>query len=104
MTDLLATIPATESQASTESIPWGLDVAPLLAAGEMPTNASCLLTDLATGVNYAAGLSGPPAILGTVITQTVTTLVAGHTYNLIYTFQAAPGKIFSPAVRIACPR
>ncbi len=104
MPDLLATSPSTRQQASTETIPWACDLTALLGVGETPSVPSCQLIDLATGVNYAAGLSGSATIVGNSIRQTVAALVAGHVYLLIFTFTAAVGKIFSPAVRIECPR
>ncbi len=104
MTDLTATIPTTEQQTSGETIPWALDVTPLLSDGETPSAPVVTLIDLATNTTYTSGLSGSPSFAGNVVTATVTGLVAGHTYELRFKFQAAAGKIFQPAVRLECPR
>jgi hypothetical protein len=103
VTDLLATIPATKEQASTETVPWSLDVTPLLADGETPSLPVVTLIDLASNEAYPTGLSGTPTLVGNVITQRVLSLQPGHVYRLVFQFQAAVGKVFSPAVILECP-
>jgi hypothetical protein len=62
------------------------DVTNALKSGETPASPTCTLTDLTTGSTYAAGLSGSASIAGNVISQKITSLVAGHRYRLVWTY------------------
>lgn len=104
MTDLLTTIPATETQGSTETIPWSVDLTALLGFGETPSLPAARLIDLATNAAYVDGLSGLPSLVSNVVTQTVTALTPGHVYELTFSFTAAAGKILSATVKLECPR
>lgn len=104
MTSLLTTNPATIEQASTEILPRGCDVTALLAVGETPSAPVVTLTDLGTNLPYAPGLVGSAAFVGNVLVQTIGGLVAGHSYELVFGFTAAAGKVWAPGLRIECPR
>lgn len=88
--------------ASTETLPLQFDCSPLLANGETPSAPSCVLLDLNTGHTYAAGIAASPSVSTVYVTQTVTGLVAGHSYRLLVTFTAAAGKVWTMMLSIYC--
>ncbi len=104
MPDVLATNPGTEPQASTERIFWTMDTSPLLGVGESAGSPVVTLIDIATGAAYPAGLDGSPQVVANVISQWVKSLVAGHKYDLVFTFTTSTGQVLSPALRLEVPR
>lgn len=69
-----------------------LDTAPYAPAGATPSQPSTKLVDLTTGRAVPLA-SGPVLRPGeTVITQLVRGLEAGHTYELVWAWQAGPAR------------
>ena len=99
----IAVSEATFPMASQETLPLTFDATAALLAGESVSNAQASLIQLDTGQNYAAGLIGPVAVNGALLTQTVTGLVPRKRYRLVIQFNAAIGKIWAPYLLIECP-
>lgn len=103
MSTQVHTIPDRVEQGSGETLPWRFDLAPLLGAGETPITPTARLTNLRTGVDYAAGLASAPVLTGLYITQAVTDLAAGTTYRLAVGFEADPlGAVWELLLDIVC--
>jgi hypothetical protein len=91
-------------QGSGETIPYSVDVAYRLLAGETVSGPTAGLVNEATGASYPGGLSGAAALSGTVITQKVTALAAGTNYVLTFTWTQAAGHVEQAFLRISCDR
>ena len=100
---LLATRPPRTEIASTETVTLECDMAALLASGETVLTPVVSLINVATGASYAGGLSGSPSVTGTRIRQSVTALVAGQRYRVIWTMTPVAGKIVSCETLLEVP-
>lgn len=104
---VLETLPDSLPQGPEEVVPYELDVAPWLGVGETPTlivSKPVKLIEVATDTLYPDGLLNVATISGTSIRVTVTSLQLGHSYDLVFPFQAAAGKEFAPTLRLVCRR
>lgn len=91
------------TQLTTETRPWAIDFAPEMDVGDVVGATTATLTNLLTGANYPGGLSGSPSVVGTVVTQTVTALVAGVNYRLVLTANMGGAKTTATALLLNCP-
>lgn len=90
-------------QVSTEVRPWAIDLSPELDSGDVPGAATSSLTDLLTGASYPSGLAGDPAVVGSVVTQAVQSLLPGHNYRLVITVAMGGAKETATALLISVP-
>jgi hypothetical protein len=99
----LSTSPAGITQATTEEIPWGIDMTAALPQGGSVTGPSCTLFDQTTGKSVT--LTDNPSVTGNVVTQIIrgSTLAANHVYLLTCTFTAAANTVLSTVTNITCP-
>lgn len=91
------------TQLSSEVRPWAIELAAEIDAGDVPASPTSVLTDLLTGLSFPAGLLGSPAVVGTVVTQTVSGLVAGRNYRLVITVGMGGSKQTATVLKITCP-
>jgi hypothetical protein len=105
MGTILNVIPDTHVQGSLETIPVKIDMVDLLdlEAGQAIGAPAAQLIDVASGVNYAGGLNGAISVSGTVVTQSLKSLVAGHRYRLIVTFTAVAGTVYEVVLEVEVP-
>lgn len=98
----IGTNPAAVGMATTDVIPYGVDMTNALPSGGSVSGVTCLLTDLRTGQKIT--LEDNPTVAGNVVTQIVrgSQLVAGHYYRLTIVFSAATNTVLTVAVEIAC--
>jgi hypothetical protein len=99
---LLSTIPPRVELASTDTLPLELDTTTRLLPGETLSQLSTRLIDLATNVEYPAGLPTAPSAVGNVITQLVSGLQAKHSYRLEFIYTVALNKTWTDYVRLDC--
>ena len=85
--------------ASIAKLTLGFDFSKWTTGGLTLSNPVVTLTDLGTGASYAAGLSGAASINGSVVSQTITGLVAGHSYDLVVGVTVSNGQ--QPAAKLA---
>ena len=106
MADPSTTVPGSISVLSGEMLPISIDFELLVAAGQTPSAPTASLYDITNGSpgTLAPGsLSGAASLVGTIVTQTVTALVAGHRYRLMLGLTAAAGVVWQAAVTLECP-
>lgn len=93
-----------ETQYTTETRPWAVDVGPSLDPGDIAATPTAAIFDLLTGLDVSSTcLAGSPTVVGTVITQTVFHLTAGRRYRLMLTANMGGTKETSQPVLIRCP-
>jgi hypothetical protein len=99
----IATTPAGVVQASTEEIPWGIDMTPALPVGGSVTGVSSSLLDQTNGKSVT--MADSPSVAGNIVTQIVRAgvLTANHTYLLTITYTAATSTVLSTVTTITCP-
>lgn len=100
------TVPGSITVLSGETLPLGIDFGLLIVAGQTPsapTSSLFDITDGSPGTAFAAGLSGAPSVSGTIVTQSVHSLVANHTYRLVLGLTAVAGTVWQAGVTIVCP-
>ena len=101
------TYPGAITVLSGETLPIGIDFTPLIATGQTPTTPTAALYDVTAVVGSGPGtpvtLTGSLTLVGNVVSQSVTGLVAGHTYRLVLGLTAAAGTIWQAGVILACP-
>jgi hypothetical protein len=88
---------------SQETLPLTFDATSLLLEGETISNATAELVQIDTGLEYANGRLGNPAVAGTEVTQTVTGLVPRKRYRLVMQLEVAVNKVWAPYLLIECP-
>lgn len=104
MTGVATTYPASATFLEGEQLPLGIDLGPLLRAGQTfssPTSYLEDITDEDPGTEVT--LTGSPTITGTIVTQNVQDLVAGRTYRLTLGATAAEGTIWKAGTVLVCP-
>jgi hypothetical protein len=104
MTGTSTTYPSSVTVLEGEELPLGIDLGPLLRAGQTfatPTSYLEDVTDDDPGAPVA--LVGAPTLTGTVVTQNVQNLMAGHTYRLTLGATAAVGTIWKAGTILVCP-
>lgn len=92
-----------ETVYSTETRPLSVDWTLAEDAGDSIGSITATLTDLLTGLPYPAGLLNLATYSGVTVTQSVTALVAGHNYRLMFSAGMGGSKVSSQPVLIACP-
>jgi hypothetical protein len=102
---ILSVVPNIHVQGSAEKLPVEIDMIDLLdvGLGEVVGSPDTDLIDIATNVNYAAGLNGAPTVDGTVLTQSLHNLIAGHRYRLVVVFNASASKTFETVLEVEVP-
>lgn len=95
----LATEPPVIALTADGAVTIPFDLAPLLGAGEVPTEVRTTLTDLTARVRVALP---PPTLAGTVLSQAVAGLTAGHDYRLVWTWVMGPGHAPSRVTILRC--
>jgi len=90
-------------QLTTETRPWAISMALEEDAGDVAASPTATLIDLLTGLSYPAGLLGSPSVAGTVVTQSVQSLIAGHNYRLVLTVGMGGSKTTATVLLISCP-
>jgi hypothetical protein len=91
------------TQYSTETRPWSMDWTLAEDQGDVIGAVTSTLTDLLTGLPYPGGLLGAPTGSGVTVTQTVTALVPGHNYRLMWSANMGGSKISSEPLLLNCP-
>jgi hypothetical protein len=91
------------TQLSTETRPWQVEMAAAEDAGDAIGSVTTTLVDLLTGASFPTGLSGAPTFSGTTVSQTVTALVAGHYYRLVWSANMGGAKVSAVSVILQCP-
>lgn len=102
----LATVPPTKQQATTETIPWDVDMTPNLAPDTEPTDVACTFTDFTPAVPQDITLEDEPTVDGMIVTQVIrgSYLTAGHSYQLLVTYNAGGSTVLSSILTITCPQ
>lgn len=99
----LATLPAEWEQGSFETLPLGVDMAPLLASGETISAPTARIIDKLTRADVSATcLLGSATSAGTVITAYVHNLQPRREYLLILEFDAAASKHWGTVTTLDC--
>lgn len=98
----LGTSPFTVAMATTDEIPYGVDMTNALPSGGSVSGVSCTLLDLGTGQKIT--LQDSPSVAGNIVTQIVrgSALLASHHYRLTVVFTAAANTILTVAFEIQC--
>jgi hypothetical protein len=91
------------TQLSGETRPWAIDLSPEMDVGDVVGTTTATLIDLLTGVSFPTGLSGSPAVAGSVVTQTVTGLLSGHNYRLVLLAAMGGTKTTGAVLLLNCP-
>lgn len=92
-----------QTQISTEVRPWAIELAAELDVGDVPSAPASTLTDLLTGLAFPAGLPTAAEVVGTMVTQTVSGLVGGHSYRLVITTNMGGTKETATVLLLRCP-
>lgn len=106
MADTILVSPSSYEIGSTETLALSFDVSGDLSGSETAVSAVSSLVNRQSGDTYDDGLVGDPEIDvdGSLITQVVANLQAGHKYRLVITFVVTPDvKEPACALLIDCP-
>lgn len=107
MSSEIQTVPASRVVSTLEAYPLGVKTTPTLG-DQLPSNQSCILTDVTPAIPVVITLAEPPTIDGTdpsIINQPIdgTQLTPLHDYTLVYVFTGAAGEVFASVLVISCP-
>jgi hypothetical protein len=91
------------TQLTTETRPWAIELAAEMDVGDSISSVTATLVDLIDGSSFPTGLSGSASAAGTVVTQSVTGLVANHNYRLVLTAAMGGAKTTATVLYLKCP-
>ena len=102
----LQTKPRSVDIGSAETVPVAIDFTAYLTGAETVNGdgaPTATLTDITDGSSTVGMLSGAPTVSVKTVTQTVTTLTAGHRYRLDVRIRPVAGKALVASVELGCP-